>query len=215
MTAGEDPAGRHIQAAKGDPQQVEQKGQDGHRLLSFGLGAFLPSGRALKRYFASINAPRSEPRGAAPLAPPDWLRVDERGRRLSIARVLPAGARRGGERERRPLSARTLPRLAALAAAEREQRPATVLALPEAAVRQHGVCELRPAMAHALLAARQGGASRGQRPAMALTLLEAAVPRYAGRGDDLRLHQKSRNRRQAVGLKPVLIKSRLLYQNPS
>ena len=37
----------------------------------------------------------------------------------------------------------------------------------------------------------------------------------AGRGDDLRLHQKSRNRGQAVGLKLVLIKSLLLYQNPS
>src|SRR6516162_8143814 len=43
--------------------------------------------------------------------------------------------------------------------------------------------------------------------------------RRAGRGDDPRLHQKSGDRGQAVGSVAtearVLIKSRLLYQNPS
>ena len=43
--------------------------------------------------------------------------------------------------------------------------------------------------------------------------------RRAGRGDDLHLHQKSGDRGQAVGSVAtearVLIKSRLLYQNPS
>jgi hypothetical protein len=62
----------------------------------------------------SLITARSEPRGAAPLAHPDWLRVDERGRRLAMAQVLSAPARRGGERERRPLRARTLPQVAAL-----------------------------------------------------------------------------------------------------
>ena len=51
---------------------------------------------------------------AAPLAQPDWPRVDERGRRPAMTQVLPASVRRGGERERRFLRAQTLPQVASL-----------------------------------------------------------------------------------------------------
>ena len=153
-----------------------------------------------------INHCRSLVNRDAPLAQPDWGRVDERGARPAVTQVLPALVWQDGERKRRSLRAQTLSQVAALWGGACEQRTATVLALPVApAAPRDARCEWRPAMARSLsvlagasadgLRARRPevaqalrprlyrpercGTEHVEQPAMALTLLEAAVPRYA------------------------------------
>jgi hypothetical protein len=110
-----------------------------------------------------INHCRSLVNRDAPLAQPDWGRVDERGARPAVTQVLPAPVRQDGERERRSLRAQTLSQVAALWGGACEQRPATVLALPVApAAPRDARCEWRPAMARSL--------SGEWRPAMARSL---------------------------------------------
>ena len=132
-----------------------------------------------------INHCRSLVNRAAPLAQPDWARVDERGARPAVTQVLPALVRQDGERKRRPLRAQTLSHVAALWGGACEQRPGTVLALPVApAAPRDARCEWRPAMARSLSGERRpvmnrslsvlAGASadglRAQRPEMAHAL---------------------------------------------